>query len=117
MEQPLLWVGSSLEDLKAFPADARRIAGYQLFRLQEKMQPADWKPMPSVGTGVEELRIHTKLEHRVIYVARFSEGVYVLHAFEKRGAKTAAKDVQLARVRYREALAGRRRRKHGKDES
>jgi len=71
--------------------------------------------MAGIGPGVEELRIHTKLEHRVTYVARFSEGVYVLHAFEKRGSKTAGKDIELARTRYREVLDLRRRRKDGKE--
>lgn len=115
MEKPVLWVGSALEDLKAFPADARRLAGYHLFRLQQRLQPGDWKPMAGIGPGVEELRIHTTQEHRVIYVARFSEGVYVLHAFEKRGRKTAVKDIELARARYREILGQRRRRKDGKE--
>jgi len=65
--------------------------------------------MASVGAGVEEIRVHTGLEHRVLYVARFEEGVYVLHAFEKRSRKTPARDIEAARTRLREALATRRR--------
>jgi phage-related protein len=57
--------------------------------------------MPSIGIGVREIRIHTGLERRVIYIARFAEAVYVLHAFEKRTRKTAVRDVQLARDRLR----------------
>ncbi len=45
---------------------------------------------------MREIRIHTALEHRVLYVARFAEAVYVLHAFEKRSRKTAKRDVDLA---------------------
>lgn len=55
--------------------------------------------MPSVGPGVREIRVHSNLEHRVIYVARFEEGVYVLHAFEKKSRKTPKADVELARAR------------------
>jgi len=49
--------------------------------------------MPTIGPGVREIRIHTALEHRVLYVAKFVEAVYVLHAFEKRTRKTPKVDV------------------------
>jgi len=65
--------------------------------------------MASVGTGVEEIRVHTGQEHRVFYIARFEEAVYVLHAFEKRSRKTPAREMEVARTRLREALATRRR--------
>jgi len=44
--------------------------------------------MPSVGPGVIEIRAHETGEYRVLYVARFAEGVYMLHAFEKRTRQT-----------------------------
>jgi phage-related protein len=95
----LLWLGSSRNDVRAFPGDVRRVAGYQLRRVQQGLDPTDWKPMTSVGAGVREIRIRTGLEHRVLYIARFADGIYVLHAFEKRTAKTANRDVALARKR------------------
>ena len=95
----LFWVGTSLEDIRAFPADARRVAGHQLHLVQQEIEPADWKPMPTVGSGVYELRIRTRLEHRVFYIAKLSEGIYVLHAFEKRTRKTPQADVDLAKTR------------------
>jgi phage-related protein len=52
------------------------------------MAPSDWKPMPSVGGGVREIRIHGDNEYRIIYLARLAEVVYVLHAFEKKMQKT-----------------------------
>ena len=64
--------------------------------------------MPSVGPGVNEIRVHTEVEHRVMYLAKFVEGVYVLHAFEKRARKTQKRDLDLARERFR-ALTARRR--------
>jgi phage-related protein len=65
--------------------------------------------MLSVGAGVEEIRVHTGHEHRIFYVARFEEGVYVLHAFEKRSRKTPAREIEVARARLRDVLATRRR--------
>ena len=108
-EKPLLWLGSSRTDLRTFPPDARRVAGFQLRRVQRELEPCDWKPMPSVAPGVREIRVHTDLEHRVLYVARFAEAVYVLHAFQKRSQKTAQRDIELARQRFRELLGWRGR--------
>lgn len=65
--------------------------------------------MASVGTGVEEIRIRTGREHRVFYVARFEEAVYVLHAFEKRSRKTFDREIEVARDRLRQVLATRQR--------
>jgi phage-related protein len=114
MEKPLLWLGSSRRDIRTFPSAARRVAGYQLLRVQQGMEPTDWKPMTSIGSGVREIRVHTETEHRVCYVARFAEGVYVLHAFQKRSQKTLERDLELARTRYRELLDWRREHGYGK---
>jgi len=75
IDKPLIWLGSSLEDVRAFPADARRLAGYQLRRVQSGLMPSDWKPMKTIGPGVNEIRIHTGIEHRVFYLARFAEAL------------------------------------------
>ena len=107
-DKPLVWLGSSREDFRAFPLDARRVAGFQLRRVQQGLDPNDWKPMTAVGAGVQEIRIHTGLEHRVFYMAKFTEAIYVLHAFEKRSRKTPIRETALARDRYR-ALVLRRR--------
>ena len=109
--KPVVWVASSLEDLRRFPDTARQRAGYNLHRVQLGEEPADWKPMPSVGAGVRELRIRTDRAHRVFYVARFAEAIYVLHAFEKKSQKTAKADVEIGRARLREVLALRRKRR------
>ena len=79
IEKPVAWLGSSLDDVRAFPADARRAAGYQLGRVQQGLMPDDWKPMTTVGSGAYEIRIHTEVEHRVLYVAKYEEAVYVIH--------------------------------------
>ncbi len=72
-EKPVIWLGDSREKIRAFPEDVRMIAGFQMWRVQRGLEPTDWKPMPSVGLGVQEIRIHTGAEHRVLYVARFAE--------------------------------------------
>ena len=101
------WLGSSLEDLRAFPEDARRDAGYQLGRVQQGLLPTDWKPMTTVGPGVIEIRVHTRVEHRVFYVAKFEEAVYVLHAFEKRTRQTPQAEIALGHKRLADLIRRR----------
>lgn len=107
-EKAVIWLGTARDDLRGFPADARQVAGFQLWRVQRGFDPNDWKPMPAVGLGVREVRLHTGREHRVVYLAKFDEAVYVLHAFQKRSQRTPKRDVELARQRLRELLRGRR---------
>jgi phage-related protein len=106
--KPVVWIGDSLERLREFPADARRDAGYQLERVQAGDLPMDWKAMPSVGLGVNELRIRAGGAFRVIYLARFAEAVYVLHAFQKKSRKTTGIDIGLARRRFAALVQERR---------
>ena len=82
----------------------------QLRRVQLGLEPTDWKPVPSVGLGVREIRVRTELEHRVLYVARFEEALYVLHAFDKRSRKTSKHDIELAGVRMRRLQSERSQR-------
>ena len=73
-------------------------------------EPGAWKPLPSVGLGVNEIVVRAAGAFRLMYVARFSEAVYVLHAFQKKARKTAKPDLELARKRFRELIQERRRR-------
>lgn len=82
-----VWLGASIEDLRSWPAETQRDTGYQLFKIQSGRDPSDWKPMPSVGSGVQEIRIHCGNEYRVIYLAKLAEAVYVLHALRKKHAR------------------------------
>ena len=66
------------------------------------MDPSDWKPMNNVGRGVREIRIHHEGQYRVIYVAKFDDAVYVLHAFRKKTQKTRKQDIEIARRRFQE---------------
>ena len=104
----LVWLGSSRYDLRHFPGNARQRAGYELYLVQSGLPPSDWKSMSSIGAGVQEIRLHTELEHRVLYVAKFEEAIYVIHAFEKKSRKTARYDLELAKSRLSELLQKRR---------
>lgn len=101
----LRFIGSSLDDMRDFPADARRQAGFELDAVQRGLEPSDWKPMTSIGTGVREIRIHVLGEWRVIYVANLADAIYVLHAFQKKTQKTRREDIELARRRFRQTGA------------
>jgi phage-related protein len=98
----LKFLGSSLDDLRNFPDEARRAAGFELYSVQCGFEPSDWRPMHMVGTGVKEIRIHVLGEWRVLYVVKFSNAIYVLHAFQKKGRKTSRRDLDLARRRYQQ---------------
>ena len=107
--KPLRWVGNARAVVRAFPPNARRDAGYQLYRVQAGHQPSDWKPMTRVGAGVREIRIHADGEYRVLYLATRPEAVYVLHAFAKKRQGTPKLDVDLARARLKELIRRRAR--------
>ena len=106
--KPVNFVGSSRADIRAFAEDVRQEAGTQLRRVQNGLEPEDWKPMSSIGLGVKEIRIHTQTEHRVIYVAKFAEAIYVLHAFVKKDEKTNKRDIELARKRFAKLVEERK---------
>jgi phage-related protein len=99
-DKSIIWLGNSRRDLRAFPPLARRLAGFQLRRVQQGLDPDDWKPMQTIGPGVCEIRIHTASAHRVFSVATRPEEIYVLHAFEKKTQKTTAHDLRIGRDRF-----------------
>ncbi len=107
--KPITFLGDSLEKVRSFPQQARRAVGYQLDRVQRGLMPEDWKPMTSVGPGVYEIRIRDDAgAFRVMYIAKFAEAVYVLHAFQKKTRKTSASDLEHARDRLKELLRSRK---------
>ena len=103
MSRPLVFVGSSNDDLRDFPAAARRAAGFELSAVQAGLMPTDFKPMTTVGPGAYEIRVHVEGEWRVIYVAKFARAVYALHAFQKKTQKTRQGDIEIAKTRYAQA--------------
>ena len=102
--KPVAWIGDSRDRVKELPDEARGRVGFELWEVQQGNEPADWKPMPSIGLGVNEIRIRAGGAFRVIYVAKFTEAVYVLHVFQKKARKSPPADIELARTRYRAML-------------
>lgn len=97
------FLGDSLEKLRDFPETARKEAGVQLHKVQQGIEPSDWKPMTSVGQGVREIRIRDEAGiFRVLYIAKIEDKVYVLHAFQKKTQQTAKRDLDLAATRLRQ---------------
>ena len=98
----LYFIGTSQDDLRAFPDDAKRSAGWDLRRVQSGLDPTDWKAMPTVGAGVREIRIRGQAgAFRVFYVVASEAAVYVLHAFQKKTQKTSQADLERGRSRFK----------------
>jgi phage-related protein len=65
--------------------------------------------MPTVGKGAEEIRVWDEAgTYRVIYIARFEDAVYVLHAFQKKSRATSKHEVDLAKARFAELIRSHR---------
>ena len=107
-DKPIYWVGSSRKELANFPQEARQKAGFQLRAIQRRQKPTDFKPMSTIGKGVEEIRIWTGESYRIFFVARFEEAVYVLYAFSKKSQKTSKRDIELGQKRYQEMIQFRK---------
>ena len=106
--KPVVWLGDSRARVKSFDPSAKHEIGLQLMLVQLGEEPSDWKPMGSVGGGVTEIRVWIGGAYRLIYVAKFDEAVYVLHAFQKKSRKTSRLDIELARLRFRRLVRERR---------
>jgi phage-related protein len=87
--EPLKFLGSSEDDLAAFPREVKQAVGYQLYHVQVGLIPADCQPMLNIGTGAYEIRVHVLGEWRVIYVAKFADAVHVLHVFQNKDTANA----------------------------
>ena len=102
-----VFVGDSRKRIREFPEEAKAVAGRELFRVQCGSDPSDWTPMNTIGAGVREIRVQEAGQFRIIYVVKFAEAIYILHAFRKKTAQTPKQDIDLARQRIN-ALAKER---------
>jgi phage-related protein len=95
-----VFLGDTLKAIRAFPEDARRTAGRQIRRVQRGRDPVDWKPFPTIGLNVREIRIRESGgAFRVIYQATIADIVVIVSAFEKKTQKTPQHEIQTARAR------------------
>ncbi len=100
--KPIAFAGHSLESLRAFPSRGKREAGYELDKLQRGDDPKDWKAMPSLGSGVREIRFRMHGAWRLIYVANRDEAIYVPHAFQKKSQRTSTRDITVIKSALKE---------------
>lgn len=106
--KPVVWIGSSREDLRSFPSEIQRVMGFALRAAQNGGKHPDAKPMKGFkGAGVLEIVENFLTDtYRAVYTVRFSDAVYVLHAFQKKSKKgiaTAKQDLDLIRGRLKQA--------------
>lgn len=104
----IIWLGNTHQIIKNYPDNAKQEIGYNLDKIQRGLDPTDWRPMASIGSGTKEIRIHLENEYRVLYLAKFQEAIYILHTFTKKTQQTSKKDIELAKQRYKEILEMRK---------
>jgi len=100
----VVFEADTLERIRELPEAARQRAGYEIDRVQRDREPINWKPFPAIGQGVREIRIQMSRQFRIIYIAKFSGYVHVLHLFEKQSQKTRPSDVALAKRRFQQVV-------------
>jgi phage-related protein len=104
----LVWVGSSLKDLREFPEAVKDEMGFALYEAQCGLKPLDAKPLKGFG-GANVLEIVSDYQtdtYRAVYTVRFGERLYVLHAFQKKSRKriaTSPSDIELIKRRLKQA--------------
>lgn len=113
MAKDLYFRGDSLDRIKEFPDSAKKVIGHELNEVQEGRSPSDFKPMTTVGRSVYEIRIQVEEgAFRTIYIAKFQEAIYVLHAFQKKSQKTLGQHIELARKRLNDLIKERSDERH-----
>jgi phage-related protein len=102
----VVWEGDSREVLQDFPEDVRQNLGFQLWQLQQGEKPSDYRPLPSIGAGVFELRDQDERAwYRVVYLSRINDVIYVLHCFEKKSREMPRRDFEKAKQRLKAVKA------------
>jgi phage-related protein len=106
--KPVTWVGTSLRDLREFPASVQDVMGYALYLAQRGSKHQDAKVLTGFGgAGVlEVIKDYRGDTFRGVYTLRFAGAVYVLHAFQKKsktGRATPRREMDMIKQRLREA--------------
>jgi phage-related protein len=100
------WEGDSREILQSFPDDVRHNFGFELWQLQQGERPSGYRPLPSIGPGVFELRDQDERSwYRVVYLSRVNDVIYVLHCFEKKSREMPRRDFEKAKQRLKAVRA------------
>ena len=91
-----------LQGFTRVPQASKTRCWLSIHRVQNGLEPEDWKSFKTIGSGVREIRISDDGNtFRVMYVAKFANRVYVLHSFQKKTQKTRQQDIDIAKTRYK----------------
>jgi phage-related protein len=103
--KPCIFIGSSLRDLREFPADVRAVMGAAIQTAQYGGKATSAKPLKGLGSGVFEIvESYDGNAYRGVYIVRFDTAIYILHAFVKKsttGIKTAQRDIEMIKARIK----------------
>ena len=105
-EKPVVWVGSSLEDLKEFPAEVQNEMGYALYMAQIGDKHPKAKPLKGFSGVIKIRSNYASNTYRAVYTTKIGDAIYVLHAFQKkstRGIQTPRKEIDLIKRRLQRA--------------
>jgi phage-related protein len=106
--KPVIWIGSSLRDLRGMPPEVRRDIGQALYAAQQGETDPAAKPLKGFG-GTRVMQVVKRGRsgtYRAVYTAHFADAIYVLHVFQKkskRGIATPRQDIELIHGRFAEA--------------
>lgn len=107
LPKPVIWIGSSRDDISALPDPVKGSFGHRLREVQQGKMPLDTNPLPQFGGGVFELRErYDGNAYRMMYVVALRKAVYVLHAFMKKsksGIGLPKPDAELIAARLKRA--------------
>jgi phage-related protein len=114
--KPVMWIGSSRKDLRALPAPVQDYIGYALYLAQLGGKHRDAKALSGFGgASVQEIVVdYDRDTYRAVYTVRFTDRIYVLHAFKKKsksGIATPKSDRELIERRLKQAQEMERDRK------
>lgn len=105
--KPVVWIGSALDDLRAFPGAVRDEVGYALYLVQGGGTPSQAKRLKGELSGlIEIVEDFDGDTYRAVYTVKLHGVVYVLHAFQKkskRGIATPRREIELIKARYARA--------------
>jgi len=106
--KPLFWVGSSKKDLMEMPAPVVDVVGYALYLAQNGHKHQQAKPLKGFGSAgvLEVVEDYDGSTYRAVYTVKFSNGVYVLHCFQKKsrkGIETSKQDKDMIEARLKVA--------------
>jgi phage-related protein len=115
-EKEVFWWPEKLKDeiKNEWPEQMRKEGGFQLGRVQQGLYPDNYRTMPTIGSGVREIKLQDedKSQYRLIYTANFEEGVYVFHVITKKTTEqTSTQDLQIAKRRLSELIQHRKKSK------